>query len=38
MHLARRLAREGCLDELSQRANHGDGQAQHWLDEARGQS
>jgi hypothetical protein len=38
MHLARSLAREGRLDELRQRAEHGDEYAQHWLDEALSQS
>ena len=32
-HLARRLAREGGLDELRQRADDGDEYAQQWLDE-----
>ena len=36
--LARRLAREGNLDELRQRADDGDEYAQHCLDETRGQS
>ena len=31
MHLGRRLAREGRLDELRQRADSGDEYAQHWL-------
>jgi hypothetical protein len=34
MHLDRRLAREGRLDELRQRADNGDEYARHWLDEA----
>jgi hypothetical protein len=34
LHLARRLAREGRLDELRQRAEAGDEYAQHMLDEA----
>jgi hypothetical protein len=33
MHLARTLAREGRLDELRERAGHGDEYARHWLDE-----
>lgn len=37
-HLARRLAREGCLDELHQRAENGDDYAQHLLDEITSQS
>jgi hypothetical protein len=38
MHLGRRLARAGCLDELRQRAENGDEYAQHWLDEIISQS
>jgi hypothetical protein len=38
MRLARRLAREGPLDELRRRAESGDQYAQHWLSEALGQS
>jgi hypothetical protein len=34
MYLARTLAREGRLEELRQRAEHGDEYARHWLDEA----
>jgi hypothetical protein len=37
-HLARRLAQEGSLDELRQRAENGDEYAQHWLDETGSQS
>lgn len=37
-HLARWLAREGCLDELRQRAESGDEYAQYWLGEASSQS
>jgi len=37
-HLAYRLAREGRLDELRQRAENGDEYAQHWLDEVMRQS
>jgi hypothetical protein len=37
-HLARTLAREGRLDELRQRAGHGDEYARHCLDEALSQS
>jgi diadenosine tetraphosphatase ApaH/serine/threonine PP2A family protein phosphatase len=33
-YLARTLAREGRLEELRQRAGHGDEYARHWLDEA----
>jgi hypothetical protein len=38
MHLARTLAREGRLDELRQRAGHGDEYARHWLDVTLSQS
>ena len=34
VHLARTLAREGRLEELRERAGHGDEYARHWLDEA----
>jgi hypothetical protein len=37
-HLAYTLAREGRLDELRQRAGHGDEYARHYLDEALSQS
>ena len=38
MHLGRRLAREGRLDELRQRADSGDEYARYWLDEVLSQS
>ena len=34
VHLARTLAREGRLEELRERAGHGDEYARYWLDEA----
>jgi hypothetical protein len=34
VHLARTLAREGRLEELRERAGHGDEHARYWLDEA----
>ena len=38
MQMARRLAREGRLDELRQRADNGDEYARHWLNEALSES
>lgn len=38
LRLARRLAREGRLDELRRRAEGGDEYASHWLEEALSQS